>query len=46
MRADYGFVLGLGELGVLGLGELGKSDAEHVHLDTNGNKRDDGMHVR
>src|ERR1700730_9543481 len=38
VRADYGFVLGLGE--------LGKSDAEHVHLDAGGNERDDGRHVR
>src|ERR1700736_5652755 len=37
-RADYGFVLGVGE--------LGKSDAEHVHLDAGSDKRNDGMHVR
>src|SRR4029077_9796480 len=38
VRADHGFALGLGE--------LGKSDAEHIHLDTGGNERNDGMHVR
>src|ERR1700724_2693181 len=38
VRADGGLVLGLGE--------LGKSDTEHVHLDTGGDERDDGMHVR
>src|SRR5712671_710277 len=29
----------------LGLREVGKSDAEHVHFDTGGKERDDGMHV-
>ena len=28
----------------LGLSELGKRNAEHVHLDAGGDKRDDGMH--
>src|ERR1700730_12152377 len=37
VRADHGFALGIRE--------LGKSNAEHVHLDTGSDERDDRMHV-